>query len=264
MKKIYFIIGLLSLMVGVNACKSNGNSNTSSDSVVAVGDNSNNALDWPGTYSGTIPCKDCLGIQIQVTLNADNTYKASGKYLNEDGSESDYGFSGKIQWKNNGGTVLLEGLNADKISKNFLVGEDKLVQLDSEGKAIESDPTANYTLAKVDMDLVEKYWKLTELMGEPVVTKGKDAYITFKVDGNRVIGNGGCNNLFGTYQLGVANRLSFSQIASSMMMCMDNMETEDGLKKALGAADSYYLQSDTLILNKGRMAPLARFVSVVM
>ena len=260
MKKTYFIIGLLSLVLGLNACKSNKDSNSSSDGVT-IGDNSNNALDWHGTYSGTIPCKDCLGIQIQVTLNADNTYRASGKYLNEDGSESDYSFSGKVQWKNNGGAVLLDGLNTDKISKNFLVGEDKLVQLDSNGKAIEADPTANYTLVKVNMDLVEKHWKLTELMGEPVTTTGKDAYITFKIDGNRVIGNGGCNNLFGTYQLGVANGVSFSQIASSMMMCMDNMETEDGLKRVLGMADSYYLQGDVLILNKGRMAPLARFTA---
>ena len=261
MKKTYFIIGLLSLMLGLNACKSNGNAGSSSDGIAVVGDNSNNALDWHGTYSGTIPCEDCLGIQIQVTLNADNTYRASGKYLNEDGSESDYSFSGKVQWKNNGSAVLLEGLNTNKIGKNFLVGEDKLVQLDSNGKAIEADPTANYTLAKVNMDLVEKYWKLTELMGEPVTTTGKDAYITFKIDGNRLVGNGGCNSLSGTYQLGVANRVSFSQMISTMMMCMDNMETEEGLKRVLGMADSYYLQGDVLILNKGRMAPLARFTA---
>ena len=258
MKKTYFIIGLLSLMLGVSACKSSKDSNPSSNGIT-IGDNSNNALDWAGTYSGTIPCKDCLGIQIQVTLNADNTYRASGKYLNEDGSESDYSFSGKVQWKNNGGAILLEGLNTDKIGKNFLVGEDKLVQLDSNGKAIETDPTANYTLAKVNMDLVEKYWKLTELMGEPVTTTGKDAYITFKIEGNRLVGNGGCNSLSGTYQLGVANRISFSQMISTMMMCVDNIETEEGLKRVLGMADSYYLQGDILILNKGRMAPLARF-----
>jgi heat shock protein HslJ len=91
----------------------------------------------------------------------------------------------------------------------------------------------------------------------------KDAYITLKAEENRIIGNLGCNGFSGTYELGPDNRIRFSQIVSTRMMCL-NMTVEDELKQVLGTADSYYVQNDTLILNRARMAPLARFTAVYM
>ena len=117
--------------------------------------------------------------------------------------------------------------------------------------------------AQPENSITEKRWKLIEISGKPVVSDGtapREAFIILKNEGRRVTGNGGCNTLNGTFEIGQGNRIKFSQMASTMMACL-NMETEDGLKKALEMADNYSLSADGkyLSLNKARMAPLARF-----
>ena len=118
--------------------------------------------------------------------------------------------------------------------------------------------------AKVDRNLVEKYWKLIELYGNPVVYPvnfPKEAYIFFQIDGNRFYGDAGCNRILGSYQLTGGNRIILSPAASTMMMCID-MDVETKFLEVLKTADSYFVRNDTLTLNRARMAPLARLVAV--
>jgi heat shock protein HslJ len=117
----------------------------------------------------------------------------------------------------------------------------------------------------VNTNLVNKYWKLIELMGKEVTYSEdalKEAYISFKEDG-KVNGNAGCNSFSGTYILQNGNRIQFSQMISTKMLCLD-MSIEDAFFQILKQADSYYVQSDKLVLNRARMAPLARFEAVYM
>jgi len=112
-------------------------------------------------------------------------------------------------------------------------------------------------------NITGKYWKLIELYGKPVVWEEsfkREPFFILKNEGNRVNGHGGCNTFFGTFEINpAANRIKFSQMANSLMLCL-NMEIEDGLKKALMTTDNYTMSSDGkyLSLNKARMA-LARF-----
>ena len=117
--------------------------------------------------------------------------------------------------------------------------------------------------AEVNNPLVEKYWKLVELMGEPVAAgeSGKEPFLILKAHENRANGNFGCNTFVGSYELGVENRIKFSQLASTMMMC-PNMEIEGKFSEVLKMTDSYYIDGDNLTLNRARMAPLAKFVAV--
>jgi len=113
--------------------------------------------------------------------------------------------------------------------------------------------------------LTDKYWKLVELMGERVTyAEGypREAQISFKSD-SAVYGNSGCNTFQGKYVLENVDRIHFSQMAVTQMMCID-MSIETKLLKVFELADSYYLKGDTLILNRARMAPLARFEAVYM
>jgi heat shock protein HslJ len=121
------------------------------------------------------------------------------------------------------------------------------------------------TDADTDSALVEKCWKLIELNGVSVANKNspKEPHIIFKIDGNRFNGNAGCNSIMGSYQIKHPGRISFSEVASTMMMCL-NMETEELFKQTLEKADSYIVKNDSLTLNRARMAPLARFVAVYM
>ena len=124
--------------------------------------------------------------------------------------------------------------------------------------------TASSSVKTQQEGITEKYWKLIEINGKTVVwdeSATREAFIILKDEDNRVNGNGGCNTLFGTYEIDrTANRIKFSQMASSMMACL-NMEIENELKRALEMADNYSLSTDGkyLSLNRARMAPLARF-----
>ena len=89
--------------------------------------------------------------------------------------------------------------------------------------------------ANTNTQLTETYWKLTELMGEPIVqatgTK-TEMHLVLKKEGNLVYGNGGCNSFRGSYTLLEGNRLSFSQLAGTLMACI-NMEKETAFMEVL-------------------------------
>jgi heat shock protein HslJ len=116
-----------------------------------------------------------------------------------------------------------------------------------------SNPTA---------ELLETYWKLTELNGKPIKTEEntKEVHIILKKENNRLQGFAGCNSIMGAYELKEGNHIVFTKIATTLMAC-PNMETEDGLKKVLETIDNYSLKGNSLSLNKAKM-PLARFEAV--
>jgi heat shock protein HslJ len=111
--------------------------------------------------------------------------------------------------------------------------------------------------------LTNRYWKLAELMGADVAyPEGmNEAYISFSEDG-KVYGNSSCNSFYGTYSLPEGNRIQFSQMIATRKLCLNDMEIETKLLQVLNTADNYNLAEDDLILNRARMAPLARFKAV--
>ncbi len=62
-------------------------------------------------------------------------------------------------------------------------------------------------------------WKLIQMNG--VTQNNSTAYLTFKNDKNSMSGSGGCNRIFGAFELN-GNQISFKNIASTMMACPDN------------------------------------------
>ncbi|MDR0428232.1 MAG: META domain-containing protein [Dysgonamonadaceae bacterium] len=264
MKRNLFLVSIFTLLLTMNAC---GPKQSSKAEVAAMADNSQNSLDWEGTYTGVIPCADCAGIAVRIDLASDNTYKMEEIYQGK-GDSATIRTEGKFAWDNNGSIITLEPTtqnNTDNYPEKMKAGEGFLTLLDKEGNEIVGDLASNYVLGKVNKELVEKYWKLTELMGQPINrnSQGKEAFMTLQVDGNRIHGNFGCNSFNGTYEVKAGNCISFSRMASTMMMC-PNMTVEQQFGEALQQADNYSLNADTLILNKTGMTPLARFEAVYM
>ena len=115
--------------------------------------------------------------------------------------------------------------------------------------------------------ITEKYWKLIELNGKPVVLDEsfkQEPFFILRNEERCLNGHGGCNTILGTFEIDpTAKRIKFSQMTTTMMMCL-NMEFEDGMKKVFEMADNYSLSPDGkyLSLNRARMAPLARFAVV--
>ena len=180
--------------------------------ILTTGDNSMTSLDWHGTYTGTLPCADCEGIQQVLVLNQDLTYQLSVVYKGK--SAEPHLTKGTFSWNKEGSKITLQGLDKKNQPGIYQVGENRLIQLDINGKRITGDLASRYELNKVNADIVNKYWKLVELNGKAVQMSASDKrepHIILHIDSNRISGTGGCNNFVGTYELQAGNRIKFSQ-----------------------------------------------------
>ena len=232
-----------------------------SENKLPVADNSRTSVDWPGTYTGNLPCADCKEIQTSLELRKDQTYKLLTRYIGK--SEAVQKSEGRFNWNNAGSTITLKSTQGNNPTM-YQVGENVLFQLDQSGNRINGNLAARYKLVKSSDGLKEKYWKLTELNGKKIVVGSafnREPHLILKNQENRVQGNGGCNSFFGTYKLEAGNHISISGIGNTLMACPE-METEAQFLKAIQAANSYVLKGDTLTLNSASMAPLARFEAV--
>jgi len=101
-------------------------------------------------------------------------------------------------------------------------------------------------------DLEGKLWKLDSYVnsqGESVDVL-PDTEITIEFKDGQVGGSGGCNNYFGSYEVGVGNTLSIGAIGSTEMACLAEgvMKQEQRYFEALASAASYQVTERKLQL----------------
>ncbi|AVV86049.1 copper resistance protein NlpE [Shewanella putrefaciens] len=113
---------------------------TESAANTPTGDTSQNSLDWPGNYEGVLPCASCEGIETHISLKADNSFELKSIYLGKD--EKIFKVTGTAVWDAQGQKITL----AD--GTQYLVGENQLIMLDTEGKRITGELATNYVLKK--------------------------------------------------------------------------------------------------------------------
>ncbi len=255
-KNFLFGISLLAVV----ACNNN-QPQTPPQNVAGIDSNHNaqTSLDWNGTYSGITPCADCEGIETSLTLNKDMTYSLSTRYLGK--STEPQVTKGNFSFNAGGNTVTLS--NVSNGPSQFFVGENQLFQLDLHGNRITGELAEKYILKKGTMStdpLANTEWVLIELMGKPLTQKmpnAKPLNLKFNEAG-RMSAFVRCNTAGGSYELKEGNRIRFSQLISTMMAC-DDMELENEYKRVLEQVDNYNLTDSTLVLNRAKMAPLARY-----
>jgi heat shock protein HslJ len=139
-------------------------------------------------------------------------------------------------------------------------GAENTITDSTQAHAANADTAAAPT-ANAQATIENTYWKLIELNGQPVAmaeNQNREQHMILQPSDSTVKGHGGCNGFGGNYELKPGDRIKFSKLISTMMAC-DNTETENQYFKVLETADNYNLVNDTLVLNKARMAPLARF-----
>lgn len=229
---------------------------------VPMGDTSRNALDWQGTYYGILPCADCPGIQTMIHLNDDNTFVMATSHLDRDGSGQRK--SGTFTWDRSGSRITLDvpGASTKPVYK---VGENRLISLALDGSEITGQLASQYVLTKDSHDIRNKYWKLTNVNGEKVVwheNQRREPHIILHSPDSTVTGNGGCNSLRGTVKLTSGNGISFSPLAVTKMACMENMNVENQMLKALSEAASYQVSGDSLFLFDKQKTKSATFAVV--
>lgn len=118
--------------------------NETTDTHIADMHNARNSLDYTGTYKGTIPCADCSGIEVLITLKDDGTYSKTMTYI---GKEPDNVFttSGSYHWAAGDTNVVLKGEKEPDIYK---VEENRIIMLDGDGNLITGDLANLYILEK--------------------------------------------------------------------------------------------------------------------
>lgn len=137
-KNAVFILVILLFV----SCK---NSNEQKTEITTDEHTSQNSLDWPGTYKGTLPCADCEGIEKIIQINEDNTYSLKSTYLGK-GKKGEFDETGTFTWNKEGNTITT--IPKDKsISQSYFVGEKKLIQLNNENKII-TGPLADFYILK--------------------------------------------------------------------------------------------------------------------
>jgi heat shock protein HslJ len=116
------------------------------------------------------------------------------------------------------------------------------------------------SVTSVSASLENTRWKLTRL-GESDVTPAsaaQEAYIILDPGTQRVSGSGGCNRLTGHYVLS-GHHLRFSQMAGTMMACLQGMETEGAFLQGLGSVDAWKIAGRQLELLDSAGKLVARF-----
>ncbi|WP_415326115.1 copper resistance protein NlpE [Chryseobacterium sp. MMS23-Vi53] len=104
--------------------------------------NSENSVDWFGTYEATVPCADCPGIKTILTLNKDKTFTISEEYLERKSKNED---KGTFEWNSTGSIITLNGKSA---KYKYKVGENTLTQLDMSGQPIDGPNKDLYVFKK--------------------------------------------------------------------------------------------------------------------
>ena len=102
------------LLVAATGCKPKKASNGEGDTVESTEEtgapfqdehNSRNSLDWNGVYQGTLPCADCEGIRVRLTLIDTGEFDRTLTYLGKEAAgRSD---SGTFQWNEAGSKITL-------------------------------------------------------------------------------------------------------------------------------------------------------------
>lgn len=137
------ILLCLVLVLACSACD-RGTLQTDTPPPPDAAHSSQNSLDWPGLYSGVVPCGDCEGIRTSLRLAADGTYLLQRQYVGR--SDEIFESRGSFMWSADGCCIVL---GQEDAPNQYQVGENLLFQLDMEGRRIAGALAALYVLQRV-------------------------------------------------------------------------------------------------------------------
>ncbi|MGL6259659.1 copper resistance protein NlpE [Vibrio sp. WXL103] len=101
------------------------------------------SLDWDGTYVGKLPCADCPGIDISLTLNLDGSYRLVKHYQGH--GENSFITEGEFSWNEAGSIITLDHSSP---ANSYFVAEGRLIKLNADGNKITGDLAEWYQITK--------------------------------------------------------------------------------------------------------------------
>jgi uncharacterized lipoprotein NlpE involved in copper resistance len=148
--KTQYLLFIIALLVFLS-CKNEQNQATEqtlpvlpAEQIPDAAHNSQNSLDWEGTYKGTTPClKPCKGIMTEITIRQDSTYSLNVLALGQE--ETPRKFEGTFYWDKTKNVITLDA-NGDH--HKFKVQEGSLKELDKFGDPKQLGKQEDYILKK--------------------------------------------------------------------------------------------------------------------
>lgn len=135
------------VILGLNACKEKDSVILEDRDATLVDEHtSQNALDWNGTYSGTLKGLDGEVFSVDLSLELDGMYAIE---LEEEGKK-DIVKRNKFNWSKDGWSIELFDVN--EIHNKFFVGENALIQLNKNGELPITEEKELYQLNKKNHD----------------------------------------------------------------------------------------------------------------
>lgn len=137
MKSVLKVVAVLALSASIFACSPKQQSETeqATDSLQVA-----NA--YVGTFVGELPCADCPGINVELTLNEDGTFAQKEVYQ---GTDSVFETSGSF-YLSPKGDCLITVKKQEPISSYKIMEQGGLKVLDAEGQEITGELAAKYVL----------------------------------------------------------------------------------------------------------------------
>jgi heat shock protein HslJ len=143
--------------------------------------------------------------------------------------------------------------------RSYVVRDGHLfMSLMADGGIYEFEPVGSR--GETTVPLENTYWKLTHLDGGPITEdfQAKEPHLILDSGTRRAGGSGGCNGFSGNYEVS-GDRLELDRMASTMMACLEGMETERAFLNALGQVSGWRLTGTQLELTDAGGKVLARF-----
>lgn len=121
-------------------------------------------------------------------------------------------------------------------------------------------PSGNETNLPLASGLIGTHWKLILLQDTEVANAAQAPYLILGADA-RLSGSDGCNKMMGSYTL-TADAIRFSELASTRMACLDEINLAGAFNQALQNTRKYSVHADQLVLQDESGLQLARFQAV--
>lgn len=137
-----FLLFLVLSLFAFSACNSGWEKQETTGRTIGQTGNEPMTNHWVGTYEGVIPCADCPGIKITLTLAADTTFSEKREYLER---EQVLNYKGSFTWDEPGKTLTLQG---DHETQKYKVENNQLLFLDKDGKRITGVLADHYALSR--------------------------------------------------------------------------------------------------------------------
>ncbi len=100
-----------------------------------------------GVFYGYLPCDDCAGIKMTLSLKDKQNYLLVKQYARS--SNKEYYDKGKYEWDEKTNTVILTSRKDKKIQQYHIKNEGELILLKSDGTKIRGNQD-KYTLLRTD------------------------------------------------------------------------------------------------------------------